>query len=63
MDYRRATAANTEDNCEYYNRMLCRSLARERKQPVIAFDAIHQALAKTKASQWMKFTSTAWDPV
>ena len=48
MDYRRATAANPEDNCDYYNRMLCRSLARERKQPVVAFDAIHEGISQTQ---------------
>ena len=46
MDYRRATTSNPEDNCEYYNRMLCRSLARERKQPVIAFDATHEGISQ-----------------
>jgi hypothetical protein len=46
MDYRRATVRNPEDNCEYYNRMLCRSLARERKQPVIAFDALHEGISQ-----------------
>ena len=45
MDYRRSTVRNPEDNCEYYNRMLCRSLARERKQPVIAFDAVHEGIS------------------
>ena len=45
MDYRRSTVRNPEDNCEYYNRMLCRSLARERKQPVIAFDAVHEGMS------------------
>ena len=44
MDYRRSTAQNPEDNCEYYNRMLCRSLAQERKQPVVAFDAVHEGV-------------------
>ena len=46
MDYRRATARNPEDNCEYHNRMLCRALAREQKQPVIAFDAIHEGIGQ-----------------
>ena len=45
MDYRRSTVRHPEDNCEYYNRMLCRSLARERKQPVIAFDAVHEGIS------------------
>ena len=48
MDYRRATARNPEDNCEYHNRMLCRSLAREQKQPVIAFDAVHEGLGQVE---------------
>ena len=45
MDYRRATVRNPEDNCEYYNRMLNRSLAKERKQPILAFDAVHEGIS------------------
>ena len=50
MDFRRATTANPEDNCEYYNRMLNRALARERKEPVVAFSAVHDGITQTQLS-------------
>ena len=42
MDFRRSTDDNPEDNCEYYNRQQLRTFAKERKLPVIAFDALHE---------------------
>ena len=48
MDFRRATAGNPEDNCEYYNRMLNRALAREQKQPVIGFSAVHAGINQSQ---------------
>ncbi len=47
MDFRRTTETNPEDNCEYYNRMLNRALARERKQPVVGFSAIHEGISQS----------------
>ena len=50
MDFRRSTENNPEDNCEYYNRMLLRSLARQNQQPVVALDAFHEGVSQEELS-------------
>ena len=51
MDFRRGTHANPEDNCEYHNRMLVRSLARENKTPVVAIDAVHEGIPQAEGAK------------
>ena len=58
MDFRRTTATNPEANCEYHNRMLRRSLARENKQPVVAIEAVHAGISH---AQGMKLDETAFN--
>ena len=45
MESRRETSHNSDDNCEYYSRMLLRSLGRQHKQPVLAISAYHEGIS------------------
>ena len=51
MEFRRETAAHPEDNCEYYNRMLLRSLARQHKQPVVGIAAYHEGISHAEGQK------------
>ena len=46
MEDRRETAAHPEENCEYYKRMLLRTLARQHQRQVAAFDAYHEGVSQ-----------------
>ena len=48
MEFRRATDDNPEMNCEFFNKMKIRALARETHTAVARFDAQHTGIAHTE---------------
>lgn len=51
MDLRRMTEKNPEANCDFYNQSRLRSFAKEKKLPVIAFDAQHENVSQHEGMQ------------
>ena len=48
MEFRRATEDNPETNCEFYNKMKIRALARELHTAVARFEAIHEGVPQAQ---------------
>ena len=51
MDFRRTTADNPEDNCEFYNKGYIRQMVRESKKPLIRIDAQHEGTPEDDGKQ------------
>ena len=51
MDFRRSTEDNPEDNCQYYNKVQLRIMARETNVPVLRWEATYDGASQEEGQK------------